>query len=185
MHSNKSVPRHGGQQGFTLVEALVVMIVGIVILAAAAAGIGKLFRSSEIATEAENITQMSANLRNLKNGANGYAGLKNSIAVQYKAVPATMTVSTTTQGDETTSTIKNTWNGEVEIKAHGDSNQTYSIKYGDVPPEACQQLVLKLRNAGWSSLTAGSAEITSATSLSAIGDACKADKNILTFVSTS
>jgi type II secretory pathway pseudopilin PulG len=185
MNIHNSMSRHGGQKGFTLIEALVVMIVGIVILAAAAAGIGKLFRSSEISTEAENITQMSANLRNLKSGANGYLRLSNAIAVQYKAVPATMTVSTVTQGDETTATIKNTWNGEVQISPKGSSNQSYSITYEKVPPEACQQLALKLRNGGWASLTAGSTQITPASTLAEIGKACSSDENILTFVSSS
>lgn len=188
MNSKEAVSKRGGQAGFTLIEALVVMIVGIVILAAAAAGIGKLFRSSEISTEAENITQMSANIRNLKNGANGYAGLKNAIAVQYKAIPATMTVSTTRQGDETTSTIHNTWNGEVKIAPVGSSNQAFSITYDNVPDEACQQLVLKLRNAGWAKLRAGSNDILPDTSLARIGEDCHADGssgNQLTFISSS
>jgi type II secretory pathway pseudopilin PulG len=172
--------RAEGQKGFTLIEALVVMIVGIVILAAAAAGIGKLFRSSEISTEAENITQMSANLRNLKSGANGYLRLSNAIAVQYKAVPATMTTSTDKDGTK----LFNTWNGPVDIK-EANNAQSFQISYGKVPSEACQQLALKLRNAGWSSLTAGSVQITPAAGLVDIGKACASDENTLVFVSSS
>ncbi|WP_208456192.1 type 4 pilus major pilin [Burkholderia sp. BCC0044] len=181
MSINKSVSRVDGQKGFTLIEALVVMIVGIVILAAAAAGIGKLFRSSEIATEAENITQMSATLKNLKNGANGYTGLSNALAVQYKAVPATMTTST---GDKGATNLFNTWNGAVNITA-ANSNQAYQIEYQGVPAEACQQLALKLRNAGWASVKAGTTDITSTTSLTDIGTACTGDSTTLTFVSSS
>ena len=180
MQCNKSTSRFGGQKGFTLIEALVVMIVGIVILAAAAAGIGKLFRSSEISTEAENITQMSATLKNLKNGANGYAGLSNQLAVQYKAVPATMTSSSDDKGTK----LFNTWNGEVKIEPALGA-QAFQISYADVPAEACQQLSLKLRNAGWSSMTAGGTAITPATSLTEIGTACGSDKNALVFVSSS
>ena len=181
MKFNKSKSRVDGQKGFTLIEALVVMIVGIVILAAAAAGIGKLFRSSEISTEAENITQMSATLKNLKNGANGYDGLSNKLAVDYKAVPATMTSSV--DGDSTK--LFNTWNGPVDISPTS-GNQAFQISYGLVPSEACQQLALKLRNAGWSSLTADGTEIKSDTGLAAIATACsKEGGTTMVFVSSS
>jgi type II secretory pathway pseudopilin PulG len=181
MNGSTSTPRPDKEAGFTLIEALVVMIVGIVILAAAAAGIGKLFRTSEISNEAENITQIVANVRNLKNGANGYADISNALAVQYKAVPATMTTST---GDGGTK-IFNSWNGDVTIAPAKGNRQAFSITYGGVPPEACQQLLIKLRSVGWVSMKAGSTRLWSTSSLSAISGACKAKANTLEFITTA
>ncbi|NID04703.1 type IV prepilin [Luteibacter jiangsuensis] len=154
------------------------MIVGIVILAAAAAGIGKLFRTSEISTEAANITQMAANLRSLKNGANGYTGLDTKLAVQYKAVPANM--SQTSAG-----VVKNSWNGDVTI-GETTTHQEYTIEYANVPDDACMQLVQKLANAGWSKVEAGGKTLTPTSSLSDIQAGCTdPTANAITFTSAN
>ncbi|MGN6092931.1 MAG: type 4 pilus major pilin [Luteibacter jiangsuensis] len=179
MEINKSKRRFDSQKGFTLIEALVVMIVGIVILAAAAAGIGKLFRTSEISTEAANVTQMAANLRSLKNGANGYTGLDTKLAIQYKAVPANMTQ------DATAGTIFNSWNGAVTIGTT-TSKQEYTIEYANVPDDACMQLVQKLANAGWSKVEAGGKTLTPTSSLSDIQAGCTdPTANAITFTSAN
>ncbi|MCC8372892.1 MULTISPECIES: type 4 pilus major pilin [Photorhabdus] len=177
------------QLGFTLIEALVVMIVGIVILAAAAAGIGKLFRASEISTESSNITQMAANLKSIKNGAKGYDSLDNKIAIHYKVVPANMTQ------DGKSGIIFNSWNGKVIISPGDTTAQTFKIEYQNVPDEACQQLSLKLRVAGWSKMTVGggggkgqqsATEIKPDSTLAQIEAACNAnDANTVTLVSAS
>ena len=177
MHINQ--PRYARPKGFTLIETLVVMIVGIVILSTAAAGIGRLFRHSEISTEANNIMQMTANLRNLRNGTKGYKHLTNWVAVKYKAVPATMSQ------DTENGHVSNTWNGDVFIQSVAPDDQAFSILYTKVPSEACQQLTLKLRGAGWSRMLAGEALITSGTSLSEIGKACDKKENTLYFISSS
>ncbi|MBB5390522.1 MULTISPECIES: type 4 pilus major pilin [unclassified Herbaspirillum] len=172
----------GRQRGFTLIEALVVMIVGIVILAAAAAGIGKLFRSSEIATESGNITQIAASVRALKSGVDGYKGLDNALAIQYKAIPSNMAQ------DAKTGAILNVWTGQVDIKASAN-DQAFSITYPKVPEEACQQLLLKLRSGGWASVTTGGEggqAITPSSSLADVRKACASpDSNTLTFTSLS
>ncbi|VVE75197.1 Major structural subunit of bundle-forming pilus [Pandoraea anapnoica] len=167
------------QSGFTLIEALVVMIVGVVILAAAAAGIGKLFSTSDISTEANNITQMQANTKSVKNGGQGYKGLNNTIAQQYNIVPVNMAQDTTAH------TISNAWNGAVVFgTASGD--QAYTIVYNQVPTEACTQLAQKLSTAGWGSIDVGGKKITSASSLADIGTACSAsNSNTMTFTSAS
>jgi prepilin-type N-terminal cleavage/methylation domain-containing protein len=166
------------QHGFTLIEALVVMIVGVVILAAAAAGIGKLLRSSEISETASDIMQISANIRNLRGAAHGYEYLNNMVAKRYKAIPANMSQ------DASTDTITNLWGGDVLIGPDADNNEAFFILYTQVPAEACQQLTLKLRGASWSSVTAGHTLITPKSSLETIGDACGTAPTTLQFVSS-
>ena len=166
-------PRRAGQKGFTLIEALVVMIVGIVILAAAAAGIGKLFRTSEIANEAENITQISANLRNLRNGGGDYRDISNEVAIQFKAIPATMATDKNNQ-------IYNTWN-DLVIVSPNPGSRGFIIWYFGVPPEACQQLTLKLRNIGSDGVGVGDGLVTQASSLSSIAELCEKDNHTMKF----
>ena len=166
-----------------MIEALVVMIAGVVILAAAAAGVGKLYSSSEISTEAENITQMFANLKNLKNGHNGYAELRNVTALEYKVVPPNMKVEQYREGDRKSAVIHHSWGGLVVIYPEGDNKEAFRIQYSDVPSEPCQQLSLKLRNAGWAKVRAGGRDVMRTSSLSDIAKFCGKEKNVLFFTS--
>jgi hypothetical protein len=151
--------RPARQTGFTLIEALVVMIVGIIVLAGAAAGIGKLFTQSGITTEAENITQSFAAVRALRNSA-GYADLDNMSVILLHALPASMThtacTSTSTGGNVGATTapecsITNSWGGSVAF-APANSGQAFAIEYTKVPEEACQQLAQKLPTMGWANI---------------------------------
>ena len=169
--------RHGnGQNGFTLIEALVVMIVGIVILAAAAAGIGKLYRASEIAEEASNITQMRAQLNELVKYGGSRDITTTALAIQFKIIPSNMTY----QGG----LVSNVWGGIVTITASQKKARNVSIGYSGVPAEACQQLVLKLANTGWAYININDETIPSVPALKDIGARCaaKGDNNKLTFV---
>jgi Tfp pilus assembly protein PilV len=173
---SRNEPPHKGQKGFTLIEALVVMIVGIVILAAAAAAIGKLFRSSEVAEEASNITQLRAQLVSLSR-SDPDAYLENAQAIQFKAFPANMTV----KGSQ----VFNVWGGPVHASAlHGKAD----IVYFNVPADACQQLILKLWKAGWEAIDVNGDKMATHPALGTptlkdVGDRCKAggDKNSVGF----
>ncbi|WP_175885593.1 type 4 pilus major pilin [Burkholderia sp. BCC0044] len=176
MNLRKSVLCCSRQQGFTLIEALVVMIVGIVILAASAAGIGKLLRNSEISTEASNITLMRDNLKDLRNGKDYFTGIKNSLAIRYKAIPANMSWS----GEK----IVNAWGGDVNIGST-DGGKVFFIDYYNVPTEACQMLVLKLGTLGWKRIQINDAKIQENFTLADLGKFCKddsGDRNKMAFV---
>jgi len=138
LHGKFFPSRHGGERGFTLIESLVVTIVGIIILAASAAGVGKLTRDSNIATEMSNIAQIGANLRNIKGASDGYKNLNNELAKKFKVIPANMV------GKD--GAIVNAWGGEVIF---GSRDGRYKMDYLGVPAGACEQFVLKLRKAGW------------------------------------
>lgn len=169
-------PRPGGENGFTLIEALVAMIVGIVVLAGAAAGIGKLFRSSEISTEASNIVQIATNLKNVAGSGGAFGELTNELATKYKVFPENMA-----HGPKG---ALNSWNGEVNVGIAPDKQ--IFIDYNGVPAEGCQQLVMKLWPAGsWLRIQINDAAgIPKNISLTEIADSCnnKDDKNKITFV---
>ncbi|WP_080939881.1 type 4 pilus major pilin [Chromobacterium violaceum] len=171
------------QSGFTLIEALVVMIVGVVVLATAAAGMTKLFRASEISTEAQDITSMAASLKSLKSGTQGYVGLDTKMGVQMKIPPQNML--------QDASTVKNVWGGAVEFGVANDTSgnvgQAFTIAYKAVPAEACGQLAQKLRGAGFQSISVGDGDktvkLTPVSTLAEVSDACKGDTNTMTFTS--
>jgi prepilin-type N-terminal cleavage/methylation domain-containing protein len=160
------------QKGFTLVESLVVMIVGVVLLAGAAAGIGRLFHASQITEEASNITQLRTQLVNLISYA-GYKDINNDLAIKFKAIPTNMTVKD--------NKILNTWGGEVVL---GVWEENVFIDYHKVPEDACQQLTLTLGHSGWAFININDKAVPADASLKEIGERCKAggDDNKLAFV---
>jgi prepilin-type N-terminal cleavage/methylation domain-containing protein len=162
------------QSGFTLIEALVVMVVGVAVLAGAAAGIGRLFAASNVSTEAQNITLLSANIKGMKDGPSGYAALSMVNAAAFKAIPENMTMG----GTAAAPTIVNLWNGDVTVApVSAGGNKSFSIKYEGVPEDACKQLALKLKGGGWEDLTVKGISIKPTDGLTQIDAACKpADK---------
>ena len=168
MNSRFPLSIHGREKGFTLIESLVVMILGIIILAASAAGLGKLTRDSNISTEMANIAQIGANLRNIKGASDGYKNLNNELVKKFKVVPANMV--------DKDGMIVNAWGGEVIF---GSRDGRYKMDYYGVPAEACEQFVLKLRKAGWLwfDVDQQSTEDTKVLSLAEIAHMCNKKKD--------
>ncbi|WP_093521408.1 type 4 pilus major pilin [Stigmatella erecta] len=158
------------QSGVTLIEALALIIGGIVVLAAVALGVFKLFTASEISTEASNITQISTNLKNLKDGTNGYRDLDTKTAIAFHVFPLNMAQSPA-------GTVSNSWGGAVSVDQAPGNSDHYILSYKGVPQEACQQLALKLRSADWVGLTIGGARIDKSSSISDIQSVCKFQAN--------
>ncbi|WP_239043164.1 type 4 pilus major pilin [Citrobacter freundii] len=169
MKCQSSFSRHNeSDDGFTLIEAMVVMIVGVMVLAGAAAGINKLFVANNVSTEAQNIESIAANMKTVASSEGGYSEIpSNKEAIDFKVFPSNMKI------EPQDSTVKNVWGGKVIIEGTDDS---YSLTYPSVPSEECIQITSKLRNASWDSLTvkgaAGETLIYPTTSLTDIQTAC-------------
>ncbi|HGB2879654.1 TPA: type 4 pilus major pilin, partial [Salmonella enterica subsp. enterica serovar Birkenhead] len=139
----KFLLKKNDEEGFTLIEAMVVMIVGVMVLAGAAAGINKLFVANNVSTEAQNIQSIAANMKTVASSEGGYDQIAdNDAAIKFKVVPTNMKISGT-------SDIRNVWGGSVLIAGTADS---YTLTYPSVPPEECIQIASKLRNAAWDSV---------------------------------
>lgn len=164
------------QSGFTLIEAMVVMIIGVMVLAGAATGINKLFVANNVSTEAQNIQTIAANMKMVASAEGGFSDIPDTkTAISLKIFPANMK-----QSDDT-GKVKNVWGGAVTVTGVDD---TYTLDYQSVPAEECVQIASKLRTAGWNSLKVGDGdEIKVDTSLSDIQKACgDSGKKELTFV---
>lgn len=180
----KEKEKRSNEDGFTLIEAMVVMIVGVMVLAGAAAGINKLFVANNVSTEAQNIQSIAANMKTVASSEGGYDSIaSNKEAIDLHVFPTNMKINGTD--------VRNVWGGSVTVAGTADS---YTLTYPSVPAEECIQIASKLRNASWDSVatapdTASGSDatantgITPTTTLADIQTACGTKgKVIFTFV---
>ncbi|SUG27744.1 type IV pepilin [Salmonella enterica subsp. salamae] len=180
----KEEEKRSNEDGFTLIEAMVVMIVGVMVLAGAAAGINKLFVANNVSTEAQNIQSIAANMKTVASSEGGYDSIvSNKEAIDLHVFPTNMKINGTD--------VRNVWGGSVTVAGAADS---YTLTYPSVPAEECIQIASKLRNASWDSVatapdTASGSDatantgITPTTTLADIQTACGTKgKVIFTFV---
>lgn len=139
-------------RGFTLIEVMVVLVIGIIVIAVAAGGIGRAFSSNEATTETRNINDLMANIQTLK-GRDGYSSVDMALLARVDGIPTSLTNSDTGTG------VLNSWNGAVTVE--GDEN-SFTITYAGVPEASCIQLGTKIAEAGALAVTANSTAVTSA-----------------------
>ncbi|EHR5723645.1 type 4 pilus major pilin [Salmonella enterica] len=169
----KEKEKRSNEDGFTLIEAMVVMIVGVMVLAGAAAGINKLFVANNVSTEAQNIQSIAANMKTVASSEGGYDSIaSNKEAIDLHVFPTNMKINGTD--------VRNVWGGSVTVAGTADS---YTLTYPSVPAEECIQIASKLRNASWDSVAtapdtasgsdaAANTGITPTTTLADIQTAC-------------
>ena len=135
------------QRGITALEAIVVIIVGVVVLGLAAAAIDRLFGSNDTAEETSNINMLNVNTKQLKT-ISGYGAANTNLTAQLiaaKGIPSNMTV--------TGGQIYNTWGGTVNVTSNGP---TFAISYGSVPQDACITLAVKVNRGAFGSVRVNS-----------------------------
>lgn len=125
-------------RGFTLIEVMVVLIIGIIIIAVAAGGVGRAFASNEASTETRNINELMSSVQTLK-GANGFTSVGLPLLAQIDGIPKSLT------NAETGVEVKNSWNGAVTLT--GDAN-SFTLSYAGLPKAACIQIGTKMAEAG-------------------------------------
>lgn len=157
------------ERGFTLIEVMVVLVIGIIVIAVAAGGIGRAFSSNEATTETRNINDLMANIQTLK-GQDGYASVDMALLARVDGIPTSLTNSDT--GIE----VRNSWNGDVSV---GGEENSFTITYAGVPESSCIQLATKIAEAGALAVTANTEDVTNAGD--AAGSCSSGNSNTLAF----
>ncbi len=155
------------QQGFSLVELLIVIVIVAIGIAFLGPRIAKSFGGSEANDEVQNLQTILGTVRELK-GPSGYGAAGTSLVAALNsknAIPGAWTYDGTN--------LTNQWGGAVTIESTGTAVE---ITSASVPAPACNTLAVRL-SAGQSVRTttigSGSAitgEVTAAAAATACGD---------------
>lgn len=166
------------QGGFTAIELIIVLVVGLGILALAAGKTDMLFGNSELSEEVSNVNTLYANVKTLKT-TSGYGAAATDLTAQMVAtngVPRNMTV--------TGGVIYNLWGGTVPVASTGSG---FSITQNLVPKESCIKMATKISKGGtFSSIKIGAAAaVTGEVTTAAATTSCSAATNTIVFTSNS
>ncbi len=127
------------QRGFTALELIVVLIVGMSIIALAASKMDLLFGKANVFEEISNLNILHTNLKSLKTSS-GYGNAETDLVPQLisiKGLPQNM--------NTLDKQPRNLWGGPVHIKS---TIAGFSIRYENVPAEACIQLATQSNRGG-------------------------------------
>jgi len=159
MINNKSLKALKKQAGFTAIELIVVLIVGLGIIALAAGKMDQLFGNSNLSEELSNVNSIFANARSLKTSS-GYGTSGTDLTAQLVAingVPRNMSV--------VSGVMYNLWGGSVPVVSTGSG---FTVTSNTVPQDACIKASTKISKGGTFSTikinanTAITGEVTSA-----------------------
>ncbi|CAG9170075.1 type 4 pilus major pilin [Cupriavidus pinatubonensis] len=176
---NRNWKAKEGQKGFTALELIVVLIVGLGIIALAASRMDMLFGNSNVNEETANLSTLLSNTRNLKT-ISGYGAAGANLVPQListNGLPKNMTV--------TAGVPYNVWGGAVTVISNG---LTHSIGYATVPQDACVKMATKGNKGGVfasvkvNAATAVTGEYTTA---QATTDCSSATANTITWTSNT
>lgn len=125
-------------KGFTLVELMIVIVLGALIIAVAIAAAPRIKAYIQANKDLEAIPEIAANVQSQYALKPNYATLTNTIVNSYKLVPDDM--------NGGGGTITNRYGGVVTIAPATVSvaNDSFTISYGNVPSLVCLKLVPQL-----------------------------------------
>ena len=110
----------------SILETVGALIVGLLLIAAAAFGLYSAFGKSNVATTEQNLVLLRMQTQQLFFGTN-YDNLDNDVAMSAGIVPKAFI-----KGDS----MKNAWGGDVTLANDADNGQ-FSITLDNVPQDAC------------------------------------------------
>lgn len=127
------------QGGFSLIEALVVLVIGVIVLAAASGSIGGIFTAQDKSQEVSHVVSLLSNTKSLRSsGGYGVAGTDLvPPLIANKAVPTTMSV--------IAGKLTNAWGGTIAVASTGGG---ISITESALPADACIEISTKISRGG-------------------------------------
>ncbi len=152
----------------SILETVGAIIVGLLLIGAAAFGLYAAFGKSNVATMEQNLVLLRMQTQQFFFGTN-YDNLDNEVAIKAGIVPKAFL-----KGD----TLKNSWGGDVTLSSD-TANGTFTIEMDNIPQDACIQLA-RFQPDSWESVSVNGADID-ATDVAGIADACGQSANALGF----
>jgi len=157
-----------GQQGFTLLEMMMVIVISLLMMAGVFGLVSMAMGNSKVKDAQQNISTIRMGVQNLYSGQPNYSGLSNTIAENAGIFPDKLIKSA--------GTIKNAWNGDVTIAPNSDPSK-FDVTYKSVPQEACMKLAVL---SGFDEITVGG---TGVNDIAGASSECASGGNDLVFVS--
>lgn len=123
------------QSGRSMVEMLGVLAIIGVLSIGGISGYSKAMAKYRVNKTLDQISMLVMNIRSMYASNVDYRGLNANVALQMGIVPSDMLQ----PGDDSTkaSKIYNTYQGEVALKAEGDTHQQFSVSYAGLSRDAC------------------------------------------------
>lgn len=129
MNNQKNAERNH-EAGFTLVDVIIGLVIGLFILAAVGKMSGKGFSASKLAETEQNLLVMRSEIQGLFSGSTDYSGLDNALVIKAGIAPKSFIKG---------ANLVNAWGGAVTI-ASNSVDATWSIAFTLIPQEECTKL---------------------------------------------
>lgn len=162
------------QAGFTMIEAMIAIVIGLVVVGAAVALSGDGTRSSRVQGEVTSLGQLFSQIPNLRSNSGYGANGTNLVPAlrQNKAIPA--------QISDTGTTLANKWGGAITVTSNGLG---YVVSTAGLPPEGCANVAQRLSGSALSTSINGGAPITGEVTSAVATAQCSNATNTLAFTS--
>ncbi|MDM8217343.1 type 4 pilus major pilin, partial [Desulfovibrio piger] len=123
------------------------LLIGLLIIGAAAIGINSAYSKINIGTTQENLVVLRMEVQKFFTGSS-YADLSNDVAINAGLVP---------QSFISDGTLKNAWGGDITLSGDA-SNGTFSIELTNIPQSECTQLA-RFQGDAWEGIAVNGAEL--------------------------
>jgi prepilin-type N-terminal cleavage/methylation domain-containing protein len=170
------------QKGFTLVETIIVILIGGLILAGIASGVNKAMGGQRSNSEISHVQSMSTAVKKIYAGRATYNGLSNTVARQMNAVPGEFFGAAA--GD-----ITNRWGGTVTVAPvalSGINDAGFTMTVTNVPEFECKEVIPALDSVTLSVTVGGNSvkAVNASTDISSLATECAAGGGANTLVYT-
>ena len=138
------------EQGFTVVEFLIVLLGGALLVAAGGKMASMIFGTTKLAATQQALSTFRTNIQYAYTDVRSYASISNDELIKAIAVPPTMLTA-----DKTA--IVDAWNGDVTVGS-ADEGRSFTIELTLIPQDECVKLGA-FQSATWVTITVNGTEI--------------------------
>ena len=181
---NCGIPKKA--QGFTLIEALVVLGIAAIVITAVVMKAGSANNKAKAQNMISDVATMVSDVKNAySSSSSGYDGLTTTVAINLKVVAPDLPISSGKVKDQFPG-------GEVSI-LEGSSPDFFTVTYTNVPSEVCNQVITTLGGATFQSIAVNGTTVyddgnTSGTALALtptnVSTACNTNQNSIIFAAS-